>query len=123
MRFEVVAVLVALCCASASAQVITFGGLSPVSDTSFLRETLENALIQVADEHKVSWTLLEILSAQKQVVAGARYLVDVNLQSADGTKKCTFDIWEQSWVKYLRATVSCQPENKEYTVERGQKAT
>lgn len=123
MRVAIVVALVALCCASAFANSVSLpGGFSPVNDTSSLRETIEDALTQIADEHNVSWTLVEILSAQQQVVAGFRYVIETNLCDANETKRCTFDIWEQSWAKYRKATVSCQPENKEYTVERGRQS-
>lgn len=120
MRFAIVLALAAVLCGSASA--VGFGGLSQVTDTTELRGKIETSLVQFANEHNLSWSLLDIIHAEYQVIAGARYVVDANVKSGSETKRCNFEIIEQSWMDFIKVTVSCHPENKQYTVQRGQQS-
>lgn len=120
MRFAIVAVLVALFCAGASAQGFVAGGLSPVEDLSTLKEPVESVLAQAADEKKMTLVLVEILNAKSQVIAGARYEIVANVKVGDTTKKCNIEIIDQSHIPYRRGTVNC-PGTSAIIVHKGNK--
>lgn len=121
MRLEILAVFTVLCVAqiSATPQVGVPGGLSPLTDYSNVRPALEKALTEAASVHKLTWTLIEILNAKSQVVAGARYVGEANFDEAGQSKKCKFEVIERPWDSYIKGILSCHPDYKEYTVEKG----
>lgn len=121
MRSFNVALLVVVCCACIYASKLpTRGGLKDLTDTTELREIIDATLLQVANEYNLTFTLIEIIKAQRQTVSGTKYFAEVNLQTADDTRTCSFEIWDQPLTNFRHSTLRC-PE-KEYIVQQGQQS-
>lgn len=58
-----------------------------------------------------------VISGKKQVVAGHRYLMEVEAYNeANELKNCKADIWEKTWENFLQAEMCC--DNIKYTAIR-----
>lgn len=58
----------------------------------------------------------KIISAHKQVVAGVKYHVTVEIIHGDQTKECKLSIWERPWLG--ERSVDIELEEKAFKVER-----
>lgn len=125
MRFAIVAIFVALCVAQiwAAPQVgggPVAGGLNPITDFGTVRPTLEKLLADAAKKHNLRWTLIEILNAQGQVIAGYRTIGDAHFDVNGEKTKCKYEFIERAWEEYSKGTFSCHPDfETKYTIEHG----
>lgn len=51
--------------------------------------------------------LKEVYGAQRKVVAGILYTVRAKVETNEGVKNCSIEVWEKPWIHFRRVTVNC----------------
>lgn len=71
------------------------GGPSAVDADTLqeLRKNISESFVQAAGEGKRSLSLKNINNARKQIVAGILYKVEAVVETGDGQKDCSIDVW------------------------------
>merc|ERR1711874_39397 len=84
------------------------GGLSPADvNSEKVKEMAQFALTTYdAENGGLPKTILEILQAQTQVVAGVNYFLKVKVSNAEGLYNCDFTVFDQPWTNTRRLTSS-----------------
>lgn len=52
-------------------------------------------------------TLKEVYGAQRKIVAGILYTVWAKVETNEGVKNCSIEVWEKPWIHFRRVTVNC----------------
>lgn len=64
------------------------------------------------------WSVKRVIDAKSQIVAGIRYICDIELENAaNETKTCEADVWERAWEKFILAEIQCQDKNYRVTID------
>lgn len=51
--------------------------------------------------------LKEVYGAQRKIVAGILYTVRAKVETNEGVKNCSIEVWEKPWIHFRRVTVNC----------------
>merc|ERR1712126_118081 len=84
------------------------GGLSPADvNSEKIKEIAQFALTTYdAENGGLPKTIIEILQAQTQVVAGVNYFLKVQVSNSEGLYNCDFTVFDQPWTNTRQLTSS-----------------
>lgn len=90
------------------------GGPSAVDADTLqeLRKNISESFVQAAGEGKRSLSLKNINNARKQIVAGILYKVEAVVETGDGQKDCSIDVYCKPWIDFRQVSVDCDGEDK-----------
>lgn len=96
------------------------GGFTDLDEKDLveLHSKLKNSFDQLGEKHPKEFDLIvkRIVSGKSQVVAGTRYMLNVQAEnSKKETKYCEADIWEKLWEDFFQVKLTCPDKN--YTIE------
>ncbi|XP_017874474.1 PREDICTED: sarcocystatin-A-like [Drosophila arizonae] len=86
------------------------GGVTELSgaDLKEAEDALNNSLSKLASGDGPNYKLGKIIKVTRQVVAGYRYVYDVELIEGSKTKVCNVQIWSQPWLENgIEVTFNC----------------
>ncbi|KAH8417970.1 hypothetical protein KR222_009682 [Zaprionus bogoriensis] len=90
------------------------GGVTPLSGNDLVEaeHTLNDSLIKLASGDGPNYKLGNIIWATRQVVAGIKYVYEVELIEGSQSKVCNVEILSQPWLENgIRVTFNC-PDGK-----------
>lgn len=96
------------------------GGFTDLDENDLLElhPKLVNSFVQLGEKHPNEFDLIvkRIISGKSQVVAGTRYMVNVQAEnSKNETKNCEAEIWEKLWENFFQVKLKCQ--DKHFTID------
>lgn len=119
--------LLACCCVAALATLDIPHNLNAKVDVEpDVLETLKSKItdsfvrLSVQREGGATLTLLRIIRATQQVVAGVLYDIEIEATTPAGDKTCKLELFEQPWSHYERMEITC--EKQIYQVVKGEEA-
>lgn len=85
------------------------GAPTAVSDDVIeeLRRNISASFIQSQADGQKPLQLKKILDAKQKKVAGILYTVKTVVDSPDGEKTCTIEVWRKPWIDFHEVTVKC----------------
>lgn len=72
-----------------------------------LEKNITASFVQLSAEGKPQLQIKKVLDAKQKVVAGILYTVRAEIDSPDGTKLCTIEIWKKPWMNFCQYSTKC----------------
>lgn len=85
------------------------GGLNevPLAELNDLHGKLAESFVQLSQTNGTSLGINHVFGASKQVVAGVMYKIRCEIETEDGPKNCTVNMWEKPWLGFRQVDIDC----------------